>query len=102
MLTRNAPDGLHPKDFADPGTLPELTDRKGIRFPVAKNGDAYELLNSRPLYLADSKDLPRDLFHLFWFTTETAEDVQEILQAYEDGTPAATEFTRGLYQKGVL
>ncbi len=102
MLTRNAPDGLHPKDFADPGTLPELTDRKGIRFPVAKNGDAYELLNSRPLYLADSKDLPRDLFHLFWFTTETAEEVADILHAYETGAPAGTEFTRGLYLKGVL
>ncbi|MBQ1706138.1 MAG: hypothetical protein II033_00065 [Clostridia bacterium] len=102
MLTRNAPDGIHPKDFADPATLPELTDRKGIRFPVAKNGDAYELLNSRPLYLADSKDLPRDLFHLFWFTTETAEEVADILQAYETGAPVETEFTRGLYLKGVL
>ena len=102
MLTRNAPDGLSPKDFADPETLPELTDRKGIRFPVAKNGDAYELLNSRPLYLADSRDLPRDLFHLYWFTTETAEEVADILQAYETGAPAETEFTRGLYLKGVL
>lgn len=102
MLTRNAPDGLSPKDFADPETLPELTDRKGIRFPVAKNGDAFELLNSRPLYLADSRDLPRDLFHLYWFTTETAEEVADILQAYETGAPAETEFTRGLYLKGVL
>lgn len=102
MLTRNAPDGLHPNDFADPAALPELTDRKGIRFPVSKNGDAYELLNSRPLYLADSRDLPRDLFHLYWFTTETAEDVTRILRAYETGAPAGTEFTRGLYQKGVL
>ena len=102
MLTRNAPDGLHPSDFADPAALPELTDRKGIRFPVSKNGDAYELLNSRPLYLADSRDLPRDLFHLYWFTTETAEDVTRILRAYETGAPAGTEFTRGLYQKGVL
>ena len=102
MLTRNAPDGLSPKDFAEPETLPELTDRKGIRFPVAKNGDAFELLNSRPLYLADSRDLPRDLFHLYWFTTETAEEVADILQAYETGAPAETEFTRGLYLKGVL
>ncbi|MGX8691792.1 MAG: U32 family peptidase, partial [Eubacteriales bacterium] len=77
-------------------------DRKGIRFPVVKNGDAYELLNSRPLYLADSLDVPRGLFRLCWFTTETEEEVRDILQAYKDGTPAGTEFTRGLYQKGVL
>lgn len=102
MLTRNAPDGLHPKDFDDPASPPELTDRKGIRFPVTKNGDAYELLNSRPLYLADSNNVPGDLFRLYWFTTETAEDVTRILRAYETSAPAGTEFTRGLYQKGVL
>lgn len=67
-----------------------------------KNGDAYELLNSRPLYLADTRDVPRGLFRLCWFTTETEEEVRDILQAYKDGTPAGTEFTRGLYQKGVL
>lgn len=102
MLTRNCPDGLRPEDFADSDAAPELTDRKGIRFPVVKNGDAYELLNSRPLYLADSRDVPQGLFRLYWFTTETAEDVRDILQAYADGTAARTEFTRGLYQKGVL
>ena len=101
MLTRNCPDGLSPKDFAN-DAAPELTDRKGIRFPVVKNGDAYELLNSRPLYLADSRDVPRGLFRLCWFTTETEEEVRDILQAYKDGTHAGTEFTRGLYQKGVL
>ena len=101
MLTRNCPDGLRPEDCAN-DAAPELTDRKGVRFPVVKNGDAFELLNSRPLYLADSRDVPHGLFRLYWFTTETAEDVPEILQAYEDGVPATTEFTRGLYQKGVL
>lgn len=101
MLTRNCPDGLRQEDFTD-AAAQELTDRKGIRFPVVKNGDAYELLNSRPLYLADSREVPRGLFRLYWFTTETAEEVRDILEAYKDGTPAATEFTRGLYQKGVL
>lgn len=103
MLTRNCPDGVRPPDERDPLDLPELTDRKGVRFPVAKNGDAFELLNSRPLYLGDRQDeLPEGLFHVFWFTTESAEDVEHILQACEAGAPAKTEFTRGLYQKGVL
>ena len=103
MLTRNAPDGIRPQDCKDPRDLPELTDRKGVQFPVAKNGDAYELLNSRPLYLGDrATELPNGLFRVFWFTNETAEEVRHILQAYETGAPADTEFTRGLYQKGVL
>lgn len=103
MLTRNAPDGLHANDFADPMTLPELTDRKGVRFPVDRNGDAYELLNSVPLYLGDRQnDLPGGLFHLYWFTDESPDDVKAVLQQYETGAPAGHEFTRGLYQKGVL
>lgn len=103
MLTRNCPDGIRPQDCSDPGTLPELTDRKGVRFPVAQNGDAYELLNSVPLYLGDkTRELPGGLFRLFWFTTEPAAEVEHILTNYETGAPADTEFTRGLYQKGVL
>lgn len=103
MLMRNRPDGLSADDFANPAVLPGLTDRKGIRFPVTKNGGAYELLNSRPLYLADHrKELPDGLFRLFWFTDETADDVEETLHRYEIGAVSDTEFTRGLYQKGVL
>ncbi len=103
MLTRNMPDGLKSSDFENPAHLPELTDRKGVRFPVAKNGDAYELLNSRPLYLADKQsELPGELFQVFWFTTEDRKTVSKIIQSYETGETADTEFTRGLYQKGVL
>lgn len=103
MLTRNAPDGIRPQDCKDPLSLPELTDRKGVRFPVAQNGDAFELLNSRPLYLSDrTAELPNGLFRVFWFTNETEREVERVLQAYETGAPAETEFTRGLYLKGVL
>lgn len=103
MLTRNCPDGITPDSFTDPAQPPELTDRKGIRFPVVKHGDAYELLNSRPLYLADRQDdLPEDDFRLLWFTTETEAEVRDVLEAFRTGRPAKGDFTRGLYYKGVL
>ena len=94
MLTRNRPDG------PETGVL---TDRKGVTFPVVRNGDAFELLNSVPLYLGDrQEDLPDALTQLFWFTIETAEEVADILSRYETGSTAAGDFTRGLYYKGVL
>lgn len=103
MLTRNCPDGIAPEAFRDPDRPPELTDRKGISFPVVKHGDAYELLNSRPLYLADRQDeLPEHCFRLLWFTTETETEVRDVLEAYRTGRPATGDFTRGLYYKGVL
>ena len=96
MLTRNAPDGVD-------AYRTELTDRKGVTFPVQPNGDAFELLNSRPLYLADrQKGLRQMDFQLLWFTTETEADVADILENYEQELPAEGEFTRGLYYKGVL
>lgn len=102
MLTRNRPDGLSSEDFQK-GDLPTLTDRKGVHFPVTTNGDAYELLNSVPIYLGDKqKELPKELFRLFWFTDESSDDVGAILEAYEKGTPADFAFTRGLSGKGVL
>ncbi|MBR1704026.1 MAG: U32 family peptidase [Clostridia bacterium] len=102
MLTRNCPDGLRPENFGAE-KLPTLTDRKGVRFPVTTNGDAYELLNSVPIYLGDKQDdLPNDLFRLLWFTEESPSDVAAILDRYESGTPADFAFTRGLSYKGVL
>ncbi len=101
MLTRPAPNGLTDRDFTG-DTLPTLLDRKGILFPVAKNGDAYELLNSRPLALPDKQDdLPARCFRLFYMTTETPDEVAAVLEQYERKSPPEGEFTRGLYYKGV-
>lgn len=101
MLTRPAPNGLSDRDFSD-AALPMLLDRKGILFPVARNGDAYELLNSRPLDVSDKQDdLPEHGFRLFYMTTESSEDVTAVLERYERRSPPEGEFTRGLYYKGV-
>ena len=74
-----------------------LTDRKGERFPVLCRKGHAEIYNSRPLWLADKDtgDLPR----LLYFTTETAEEAAEVLEAYEENRPCEGTFTRGLYFK---
>ena len=74
-----------------------LTDRKGEHFPVLCRKGHAEIVNSRPLWLADKDtgDLPR----LLYFTTETAEEAEKVLEAYERQQPCEGVFTRGLYFK---
>lgn len=78
-----------------------IRDRMGIEFPlICGHGDASELLNSRPLWLCDRK---REIFSTgvdfieFYFTTETAAQVPEILRAWRTGAKREGQFTRGLY-----
>lgn len=101
MLTRNCPvsNGTSCKDCGGQG---EVVDRLGIKFPVVcKNGCA-EVLNSRPLYMADRLDEMKHIdFITLYFTTETKEECWEIIKAYNDGRAPQGEFTRGLYYRGV-
>lgn len=101
MLTRNCPvsNGTSCKDCGGQG---EVVDRLGIKFPVVcKNGCA-EVLNSRPLYMADRLDEMKHIdFITLYFTTETKEECGEIIKAYNDGRAPQGEFTRGLYYRGV-
>lgn len=106
MLMRNCPYQAS-AGCAKCGGHGSLTDRKGVRFPVACEGGpgahgCAELLNSTPLYLADRLDeLPRLDFLLLHFTDETPEQAASVLRDYrEGGTPPPT-FTRGLYRRGV-
>jgi putative protease len=68
-----------------------LTDRKGISFPVLRLPPHRNLiLNSVPIYMADRAD---DLARMgvtmqhFIFTTETKEEIRDILEAYQNGLP---------------
>ena len=68
-----------------------LTDRRGEKFPVLQLYPHRSIvLNSRPTYMADKR---RELSAAgitgghFIFTTETANEVKEILNAYKNGTP---------------
>ena len=81
-----------------------LKDRTGAAFPLLPAyGHRTEIQNSKPLYLADRPEVRRLglAFARLRFTTETAEECVRIAQNYLDGAPAAGDFTRGLYERGV-
>ncbi len=81
-----------------------LNDRTGAAFPLLPAfGHRTEVQNSRPLYLADRTDWRRLglCYARLRFTTESPEDCARLCRAYQEGAPAAGEFTRGLYQRGV-
>ncbi len=101
MLTRNCPvsNGISCKDCGGQG---EIVDRLGIKFPVVCQNGCAEVLNSRPLYMADRLDEMKYIdFITLYFTTETKEKCGEIIKAYNDGQAPQGEFTRGLYYRGV-
>jgi len=77
----------------------EITDRKGIKFPVRMRGDCAEIYNSRPLWLCDVKDkLPEMGFALMSFTVESKEECALVIQAWERGEIYTGEFTRGWFK----
>ena len=80
----------------------ELTDRRGVKFPVECGEKKYStLLNSVPLHIAD-KDL-RGLDHLIlWFTRESAAECAAIAADYRAGKKSERERTGGLYYRELL
>lgn len=80
-----------------------ITDRKGFSFPLLCGHDpnsASEILNSRPIWLADRKKEILETgidFIEFYFTTESSKQISETLNAWQIGGAYKGEFTRGLY-----
>lgn len=89
------------------GTSTKLVDRMGEEFPIVKDPGTCRnvLLNGKKLYLLDKQATLKKLG--IWamrlsFTTESSEDTNKILSAFESGAPFENSgFTRGLYQRGV-
>jgi len=83
-----------------------LTDRTGQRFPIVREyPHRNQLLNAQKLWLADKKQdyetVGLSAFRLM-FTTESARECEDVLRAYVSGGPyMPTEYTRGLYYRGV-
>ncbi len=89
-----------------------ITDRKGENFPLKCNeGCVLELLNSKPIFMADKpKDLEKlkaDAWRLI-FTVENPEECTKIVNMYKSAlsgkaaeTPAENTFTRGHFYRGV-
>jgi putative protease len=96
MLLRRCPLG---KKCAECRKL--LTDRTGRRFPVCCRGDVQELLNADVLWLADKlSELRRAGFLSLLLYDESPDQAAAILRAYQNGQ-VKSEYTRGLYWRGV-
>ena len=101
MLTKNCPvrNGKSCKECRKSSVL---TDRKGISFPVRCENGFSQMFNSRPTYMLDRLGEIRGTdFDMLVFTTETKQEVAEILSAYRNKKAPSGEFTRGLFTRGV-
>lgn len=102
MLFRNCP-GKNGDGCAKCGGRCELTDRKGVTFPVMCHGEFSEMLNSRPVWMFDRKEELKNLdFEVLYFTDESKERCGQVLAACKAKAAADVEFTRGLYYREVL
>lgn len=101
MLTRNCP-VKNGKSCAECSRKSGITDRMGIKFPVRCSFGYSEILNSRPIYMADRlREIPPADFWFFNFTIETRTEVENIINSYKRGASPAGEYTRGLLYRGV-
>ena len=101
MLTRNCP-VKNGKTCAECKRQSEITDRMGIKFPVRCYMGYSEILNSRPIYMADRLgEIPDCDIFFFNFTTETRQVVTNIMNSYYNEEKPLGEFTRGLLYRGV-
>ena len=81
-----------------------LKDRTGAEFPLmGVFGHRTEIQNGKVLWLADRNDYRRLglAYARLRFTTETAEECAEVFKKYLPGGAAPSDFTRGLYERGV-
>ena len=80
----------------------ELTDRRGVKFPVECGERKFStLLNSVPLHIAD-RDL-RGLDHkILWFTRESPAECAAVAADYRSGRKSDKERTGGLYYRELL
>ncbi len=68
-----------------------LRDRRGVIFPVLREGGRSIVINSVPIYMADRKKEMKEkgmFSQHFLFTTETKKQVEEIIFSYQKGLPS--------------
>jgi putative protease len=101
MLTRNCPLKNGGGCAACAGAV---TDRRGGLFPITCFGGASELLNGYPLWLCDRKEeLFRTGIHFaaLYFSLESPQQTDAVIDAWQKSGAPVGEFTRGLYFRGV-
>ena len=105
MLCRNCPAANSEKGCLHCKKIPELTDRRGTKFPIECGKSFVEVLNSVPLYLADRfVEIKKQNFGVLQFTVENSVESGEILSEYlfpDSERKPSFPFTRGLYYRGV-
>lgn len=99
MITKNCPCSL--SGCKDCSGNRFVTDRKGVSFHVKCRSGYSELFGDRPVWLADrQREFNADTF-LLYFTDESKEQIEGIIASYKNGNVSNTEFTRGMYYRGV-
>ena len=99
MLTRNCPIKNHLGCSRCTG---KLTDRKGFEFKVKCSPyPCVEVLNPVPIYMGDrQKEIKTDFIH-FYFTDESKNQVEQIINLFKTGGQFDGKYTRGLTYRGV-
>ncbi|MBQ8783996.1 MAG: U32 family peptidase [Clostridia bacterium] len=101
MLTRNCP-VKNVKSCGECKQTGTLTDRKNTVFTVDCSSGMSEILNSRPVYMADRlSEIKNADFLLLYFTDESKQQAENIIKQYLNGGKPQGEFTRGLLYRGV-
>ncbi len=101
MLTRNCP-VKNVKACGECRQSGTLTDRKNTVFSIDCSSGMSEILNSRPVYMADRLNEIKNVdFILLYFTDESKQQAQNIINQYLVGGKPQGEFTRGLLYRGV-
>lgn len=99
MLTRNCPIKNHLGCSRCTG---KLTDRKGFEFKVKCSPyPCVEVLNPVPVYMGDrQKEIKTDFIH-FYFTDESKNQVEQIINLFKTVGQFDGKYTRGLTYRGV-
>lgn len=99
MLTRACPlQNIH--DCAHCDKAGELTDRKAKKFPVRCGMGVRTIYNPVPIYMGDKPGALAVDYGVAYFTLESREQAEEILNLIRSRAPFEGDFTRGLYFKG--
>ncbi|HEX3038000.1 MAG TPA: DUF3656 domain-containing protein [Oscillospiraceae bacterium] len=102
MLCRNCPAANSEQGCRNCRTAPNLTDRRGIHFPIQCVGGCSEILNSVPLAFSDRlNEIKNQDFGVLHFTVENSVESEEILHSYLNASNPVGDYTRGLYYRGV-
>lgn len=101
MLMRNCP-VKNGKTCEECKRNSSILDRKGVSFPVRCNMGYSEILNSRPVFMADRlSEIKNNSFLFFNFTVETKDEINRIIKSYYNESSPDGDFTRGLFYRGV-